>query len=420
MIRRNDRLNAVALAAAILCLLPLHLLKASGEADAEPQSGGCGQSMSSLEHLNGNIGMDSGIAGRAQSLADSALQNAQPPSPAQVQQLAEDSMESLQSAGDQIDQVAEQIGQRLQTPSLARQGRAWNRGVSDMRTARSGLRTAIGRAPDFARQRIGSLSATGVGPKVVYEAAETFQQSVESLGQIAIDSGFQQMGMSGAVLHGARDTPPPPNPSPDPWQELMRRLRAQQALSRSAARGLGSAQALQAQQFQQARQLATQMKEAVQQATDMANQLGQLLGPCTTANQSNSSNNQPRADPPAQSTPAPAAQTAAAAASGGGMGAGTAMLGLAAAGAAGYYAYTQLDTCAEPDLTANTNTCIAGNCGGCSALLDQVQTFCDCIDQKHPGELPAGTCGQFRDDVRRWNNEFCSNPAVAVEDAAHR
>lgn len=411
MTRRNDRLNAVALAAAIICLLPLHLLTLRGTARAEPQGGGCGDSLSSLEQLNGNIGMDAGMAGRAQSLAENALQNGRPPTPTEVQQLAEDSMDSLNAAGDQLDQLSNHIGRRLK--SGTQQSRGWTRGVNDMRVARNNLRGTIQRNPGFARpQNLGSLSATGVGPRVVYEAAATYQHSVESLGQIAMDGDFHDMGKGmSAVLDGARDTPPPPNPSPDPWEEWLRRLRAQQALSRNAARGLSSAQALQAQRFQQARQLATQMQEAVQQATDMANQLGQLLGPCASANQSNNNSNNQRgteARQPAQATPAAGTQAAAAAASsGGGMGAGTAaMLGLAVAGGAGYYAYTQLnpaDTCGEvPDVTSNLNACSFGNCGACAAAIDELDSFCICAEGK--GETPAGICGDLRraaNDLRR-------------------
>lgn len=412
---RNDRLNAIAIAAAVICLLPLHLLTAGRYPAAAAGLAECGDSLSALQQLNGNIGMDAGMARRARSLTDAAGPET-PPDPAQLERLAEDSMESLDLAADQMEQIAEQIGQRLQSPNLARQSRAWSRGVSDLRAARTNFRSIARRIPR--QPNIGKLASGGheQGQRVVYEAAATLEHSTGSLGRIAIDGGFEQMGMTGAIVSGGRDQAPPPNPLPDPWQEYLRRLRAQQALARNAASGVRAVQALEARQFAQARQSASDMQEALREATDAANELGRLLGPCAAPNQARSTS--PR--PPQSSTVPPSAPppaAAAAASSGGGMGTATAaLLGLAVAGGAGYYAYMQLNAAScgpEPQINSNYNACANGSCGACIAIWNELLPYCDCVEAKNPA-LTGGLCGQTRAVVENALDVLgCEPPAPA-------
>ena len=375
---------------------------------------GCGPSMRGVDRLKADLGLDNMVAARATSLASSAASSGQAPPANAIQSLTEDSLDGLTDAGDQLDQAADEIGRQLDSMNLPRQQRAWSRGVSDMKAARSNLRSVLRQDPIAPGQNIGSLSPTGVGPRVMYEAATTYQNSVESLGSIADQSGFINLGGAG-LTQGARDTPPPPNPGPDPWQEWLKRLQAQQARIRNNINGLNAARALQAGQFQQAQQNAADMQKAVQAAQDVANQLSQLAALCNQVAQQQQQQQQTQRTQPTQSTqPAqpqapPPAVAAAAASGGGGMGAATGLLVAGAAAAGGYALYKAL-VCTEPDYQANLNACAnSGSCSACGAFLDIFVPYCDCLEQK--GQGTPGMCGEYRRDIEDFRRTYCMVPA---------
>jgi hypothetical protein len=398
------------LAVAVACVLPLRLLTAD-ESAAPGQAFACGPALSALEQLKGNIGMDTGIATRAGSLAE-GLGTGRPPAPDQIQQLAADSMDSLTEAGTEVEQIAEQMGNRLESSKLPRQARAWKKGLAEVRSARGNLQKAIRREPNFARpQNLGSGTASGVGPRVVYEAADAYQAKIEDLGSIADQSGFQLLGAdNGQVFQGPRDTPPPPNPVADPWQDWLRRFRAQQARARNAANGINAARALQLQQLQQAQQLASQMQQAMQQAADATNQLQQMLAPCANANANSNQGQNPARN---------GSQTGNTSASGkangakGGLGGGAkAAIALGVTAPLGYYLYNELYACgAEPTISdADAIACGQGSCRACQSF-EQFLPYCECMEEKHPED--QGICAMVREAVDALYS-VCRAPAPAT------
>ena len=372
------RKRLLVLIAALCLLLVGHPLSVVSDA---AQGGGCGPSMQGVDRLKADLGLDNALANRANSLASSALKNGQQPAPKDVQSLTDDSLDGLNDAGDQLDQAAGEIGKQLDTMNLPRQQRLWTKGVSDMKAARTTFRSALRQDPVARGQNI-SLSATGVGPRTLYEAAASYETSVESLGSIADQSGFLEIGALGRVIQGAPDTPPPPNPGPDPWQEWLRRMQAQRARIRNNVNGLNAAQALRAGQFQQAQQNVADMQKALQEAQGLANQLGQMAALCNqAANQRPSQGSQSK--PPQGSPTTPSAATPAA---GGGGGGGALIGGVLVAGAAagGYVLYKAME-CAEPDMSDST-ACGGGSCSACVRMIEKLVPYCDCAEQKHPNE----------------------------------
>ncbi len=352
--------------------------------------------MQGIDRLRADLGLDKALANRANSLAEAARGTGQPPPANQIQSLTEDSLDGLNDAGNQLDQAADQIGKQLESANLPRQQRAWSKGVSDMKAARTKLSSTLRPRKDGAAYG-GVGSPTGVGPRVMYEAATEYQGAVDNLGSIADQSGFLDVAKGmGWVGQGSPDTPPPPNPGPDPWQEWLRRLQAQQARIRNNISGLNAARALQAGQFQQALQNATGMRNAIQDIQNAANQLSQLASLCNqaTSNQQQSQSSQARQTPGSQTG---AGAGAGAAAAGGGGGAGALVVGAVVVGAAaGGYAYYTSTVCPSPPVTSNFSVCASGNCSACVTMSREVAAYCDCFEEKHPDQVPANICGELR------------------------
>jgi len=378
---------------AVICLLlvrpPMTVLSKAS------QGGACGPSMQGADRLRADLGLDGTLANRANSLAASALRSGQPPPPNQIQSLTEDSLDGLNDAGDQLDQAAGELSKQLDAMNLPRQQRLWSKGVTDMRTARTNLRSALRQDPIARGQKIGSLSPTGVGPRVMYEAASSYQNSVENLGSIADQSGFVELGQKNWIEQGKPDMTPPPNPGPDPWQEWLRRMWAQQTRIRNNVNGLNAARALQAGQFQQAQQNAADMQKAVQNAQNLANQLSQMAAACDQAakNQQSSQSNQP-AQPKGGQGGSGAGTVA-----GGAGGAAKGLLvvgGLGVAAAGGYALYKSTSECTEPTNGQDVNRCLNGSCSACASWLENFIPYCDCVEQKHPEEV-AGLASVCRD-----------------------
>lgn len=385
--------------------------------------------MQGLDRLNADLGLDNSLANRANSLASSALRSGQSPPPDATQSLKEDSLDGLNDAGDQLDQAVGELGKQLDGMNLPRQQRLWSKSVSDMKAARTTLKSALRQDPIARGQKIGSLSPTGVGPKTVYEALTSYQSSVENLGgsPISFDQagqvdsgsliganqgGWMDMGKPAGISYGNKDTAPPANPEPDPWQEWLRRLRAQQARIRNSVNGLNAAQALRAGQFQQAQQNAAEMQKALQSAQNLANQLGQMVAACNQAMNQRPSQNSPSTQPKGgQSAPATAA-----AAAGGGGGGGALLAGalVAGAGAGGYALYKlKASECKQPEFQSDLTACGNGSCSGCVRTGEKLVPWCDCLEQKHAeaSGLSAG-CRDYLAQMRDIQSYYrCDLPA---------
>lgn len=394
---------------AVLSLLPVP--HPGAVLSGASQGGGCGPSLEGVNRLNADLGLDNSLANRANSLASSALKNGQAPSPDQTQALAEDSLDGLSDAADQLDQATDEISKQLEELKLPRQQRMWNQSVSDMKTARGILRSALRQDPVARGQRISSLSATGVGPKTVYEAATNYQSSVENLGGSPIS--FDQAGQTsslirgdqngwmdtakgqGQVLQGAQDARTPANPGPDPWQEWLNRLRAQQARIHNSVNGLNAAQSLRAGDFQQAQKNVAEMQKAMQSAQNFANQLSQLAALCNQLANQRPQQNNPSTQPQGTQIARPPVSTPKN--SGGGNGGKLLVGGVVAAGgvAAAAIALTKASSCTEPS-TSDLTTCSTGNCSACVAWGEKLVPWCDCLEQKHPNET-GGTSAVCRD-----------------------
>jgi hypothetical protein len=423
----DGRKGLVALIA-VLCLLPVRVPTAASSSTVAWQGAGCGQSMQGADRLSADLGLDNALASRVSSLVESATGSGQPPPANQIQSLTDDSIDGLTDAGDQLDQAADEIGRQLGSKDLPRQSRAWSRGVGDMRTARTSLRSALRQDPIAPQQRIGSLSATGVGPRVLYEAAAGYQSSVENLGSIADQSGFREIGQKNWIAQGQADTMPPQNPLPDPWQEWLRRLQAQQARIRNNVNGLNAARALQAGRFPQAQQNAADMQKAVQAAQNLADQLGQILAPCSQSNQNQqqarstqSSQPQGQGVPTVRGTGV-AAPGVAASSGGGGAGAlkgGLAIAGAAGAATAGYVIYKGMSVCADPQVSFTA--CGNGSCSACVAAFEALVPYCDCLEEKHPDDATglAAACRQSLSDMRQVQSYYsCLAPTPSTPSPA--
>ena len=405
--------KALVVSIALSCLLPGRPSPEASDAPATWQAG-CGQSMDALNRLQADLGLDRALADRINSLTEAARGSGQAPPASELESLAEDGLDGLADAGEQLEQAADDIGSQLQEMNMARQHTAWSRGVQRLRTARTNLQKVARPGSIGARRAIGSTSATGVGPQWIAEAAGAagdVGSAAENLNRIALDGQFNHIARGAAsIQQGAADTNPPPNPGPDRWQEMLKRLQAQQGRLRNNLKGLNAARSLQGRQFQQAQQNSSEMQQAMQEAQGFADQLGQMAALCNQANQQQQQQQQQQ---PAQSNPAPPAQ--AAASGGGGMGA---ALGIAAAGAAaagGYALYAASATCTAPDWQANYNACSSLNCGACRAAYEQLVPYCDCVEEKHPEEA-AGVGSICRDVVAalRQTEQYCLAPAFST------
>jgi len=382
----------------LMALLCVVLSRHPTSARSEPGPGlvqvaGCGPSMQGVDRLKADLGLDNALANRANTLAAQARQAGQPPPVNQVQSLTEDSLDGLKDASDQLEQAADHVGKQLDSMNLPRQQRAWGKALDDMKKARTKIHY-----PTRQELTSGSTSAVGIGPKVMYEAANDYQGAVQSLNEIAGQNGFVELGQKNWIAQGQPDTAPPPNPGPDPWQEWLRRMQAQAARIRNNINGLNAARALQAGQFQQALQNASDMRQNVADLQNAANQLSQLATLCNQAAAGQSSSG-------GGSAPAAAAAT-------GGSGAGGAVLGVLLAGgvAAGAYGYYQKQQeCADPGTaTADYNSCvIQKNCNACLRWLTTIQPYCDCIEQKHPEQVAgvSQTCKTLVSVVRQVQAE---------------
>ena len=407
-----SRKGLVALIVA-MCLMPLSHPTAVGSGAA--QGGGCGPSTQGLDRLKADLGLDSGLANRANSFASSALRNGQPPDPNALKSLTDDSLDGLNDAGDQLDQAVSELSKQLDGMNLPRQQRLWSQSVTNLKTARTTLKSALRQDPVARGQKIGSLSPTGVGPTTLYEAASSYQSAVENLGGSTIS--FDQAGQTGSMIrpdqngwmdvakgqgqisNGSPDTAPPPNPAPDPWQEWLKRLRAQQARIHNSVNGLNAAQAMRAGDFRQAQQNAAEMQKAIQGAQNMANQLGQMVAACNQAmNQRPSQSNQP-----SQPTGTQAAASRGAPVGGGGSGAGAAVAGVVIVGAGvGGYALYKAYQCKEPDVQSEETSCLHGSCSACRAAMEKLVPYCDCAEKQHP---EAGGLGDLcRQAVAQMQN----------------
>ncbi len=386
----DGRKGLVAVIMVICVLLAPHSTSAVAGAvsgSAASQSAACGPSMQGVDRSRADLGLDNALANRTNALAASARRAGQPPPANEIQSLTEDSLDGLNDAGDQLDQAAGEINKQLESMNLPRQQRAWTQGIDKMKSARTNLNTTLRQDPVARCQRIGSLSPTGVGPKVMYDAAGNYQSAVDGLNAIADQGGFVELGQKNWIAQGKPDTPPPPNPGPDPWLEWLKRLQAQQARIRSNIHGLNAARALQAGQLQQAQQNATDMRQAVQDIQNLANQLGQLASLC---NQAVSNRQQP------QSSQASGGGAAAGASAGGGGAGGAVLLGLGLVGAGvGGYALYKASQCPVPPVTSDYSACASGNCNVCVRMSREVATYCDCFEAK--GQTPSGNyCSELR------------------------
>ena len=391
---------------ALFCLIPG---RPPTEASSVPAfwQAGCGQSMDALNRLQADLGLDRALADRINSLAEASRGSGQAPPTNELESVTEDGLDGLSDAGDQLEQVADDIGRQLEEMNLSRQHAAWSRGVARVRTARSNLRYVSRPGSIGAGRPSGSTSATGVGPQWIAEAAGAAGDvgtAAENLNRIALDGQFNDVARSPGLQQGAADSNPPANPGPDRWQEALKRMQAQQARIRNNVKGLNAARSLQARQFQQAQQNTNDMQQAMQQAQGLADQLGQLAALCNQAMQQQQQQQQQQSQS-TQSQPAQAAATS----GGGGMGAG--MIGLAAAGAAagGYLLYeAAAASCGQPP--DPSQGCLNGSCSACAAWFDVVLPYCDCEEEKHPEAAGlGGLCRQAR-DLARQAAQYCLAP----------
>jgi hypothetical protein len=401
----HGRKGLVALLA-IICLLPGSppTAASSGPVIEAPWQG-CGVSAQALDRLRADLSLDNTLANRADSLATAGLGSGQPTPANELQSFTEDNLDGLGDASEQLEQVTNEISQQLEEMKLPRQQRAWSQGVEKLRTARTNLRY-VTRPGSLSGGRIGSLAVTGVGVRMMTEAATAatdYGTAAAQVNDIARDANFMDMGRpAGIQQQGRPDMDPPPNPLPDPWQEWLRRMQAQQARVRNSVSGLNAARALQGNQFQQAQQHAANMKTAIQEAQRLANQLGQMAALC---NQPNVNQSRPVNQPATAVGPKTPASSA-----GGGMSAvakgslfaaglgGAAVLAVAASQAA--------EVCTEPD-QSKLPSCLSGNCSSCVALSQEFAKACDCLERK--GDV-AGICGDFRRDIEAFRREFCLVP----------
>lgn len=412
MTHRDDRVNAAVIAVAIACLLPLRLM--TGASAASPPAD-CEGALAHLQQLRGNVAMDAGVTDRANTLADTAAQTGEAPGADQINRLAEDSLESLDLAASEVEDVGEAIGRSLDTANLARQGRAWRQGMDQVRHTRKSLsdvwrpnrrRTPpvnFGRAETTSSPGVGR--ARGVGATTIYQAAESFETATQNLEIIAKNSvQFLAEGPMNMVMPAKPDTPPTPNPSSaGSWAEFLNRLRSAAARTRAANRGLRTARALQAREFQQAKQNASEMRSATEEAADAVDALQRTLRPCVQLQSW-----LPSQVPAQPASPVPPVQAPAvpepAARSGGGMGGlGTlALLGAGAAAAYGAYYYSQMYACgAAPAL--DYGPCSSGNCSSCRQMLSSWETYCNCVTQKGAADTSdcRGVTDWFTDQMGR-------------------
>lgn len=408
VVRRKGLISLIAM----LCLLPIR--HPGTVVSGASQGSGCGPSQQGVDRLRADLGLDNSLANRANSLASSALRNGQAPPPTETQALTEDSLDGLNDAGDQLDQATSEISKQLDSMDLPRQQRVWSKGVSDLKTARTTLRSALRQDPIARGQRIGSLSPTGVGPTTVYEAAANYQNAADNFGSIigSDQGGWMDIAKGqGRVGVGSADTNPPPNPGPDPWQEWLKRLQAQMARIRNSVNGLNAAQALRAGQFQQAQQNAGEMQKAMQSVQNLANQLGQMASLCNQA--ANQNQRPPQNNPSTQPQGGQGGGTGTSTvAKAGGNGAKMLVGGtLAVAGVAA--AAVVLSACKEPSMSDATG-CGNGNCSACVAMIEKLVPYCDCLEQKHPNEAGglSATCRDSLAEMRSIRSFYRCEPAV--------
>jgi hypothetical protein len=394
---------------AVVCAIWLHPRLAASPNPPALQGSACGSAVQQLDRGKADVGIDRNIMSRTRTLMDSAQQSGQAPPPSQTDSLTEDSVDSLSDAADQTDAAAQQVGQRLDALKLPRQASSWNSGVSRFQSARSQFMKA--------RQQTRIPGSGGVGPQVIYEAANNVAEAGDALNQIGVDGQFVNLEQGNVGVHqGAPDTPPPPNPGPDPLQELMRRLQALNGRMGANASNLNAIRNLAVRNLAQANQHLAGMARQLANADDALQQLAQALSPClqpSNTAQNNSNQN--------QNTPSDNGDNATQAAHGISAGAKLAVIGGVTAGGAlaAAAAYKAANPCGQlPSTTDSTYTsCVNGlSCSACAAWLDAADPYCSCIEQKMPDQIPGGTCGQLRDAVQQVRDTgFCRVPATPAD-----
>lgn len=379
MSKRIDRLRAGLALVTIVCLLPLPSMSA-GRGPAATAAQDCADSMTAFAQLRGNVGMDAGIAGRANALT-SAAESGNAVRPSDVEDLGDDSLESMDDAADQVEEIGETIGQALNRANLSRQGRAWGEGMKRMRNSRA--RFSTGYRPKRNRPPVKFSTAK----PTLYDAAEQFEHAVGELKRIAIDGGFEAMGPSNMVFNVERDRMPTPNPRPNPWDEYLRRLYANEARIRAALNGLNAARALQQRQVQEAKRAAEEMNRAVEDARQATNAVERAVAPCASAEYARPT---PQYTPPPPAAPPSSSAADAAVKKGGG---GDAFLwgliGLGIVGAGGAYLYQQYYACGAAPQSSSYSGCLSGNCNACKTYLYEISAYCDCVTARGQS---AATC----------------------------
>lgn len=225
----------------------------------------CAGSLAAVAQLKAKVERDSALATLADSLTDSAQ-----PLPTQLDQVESDSLQTLDQAGDEIVQQGDRTAEQLRAGRFESDADSLSRALKDLREAQN----------VFRRRR--TDARIGGGARVIYEAVETYQHAIESFGVIRAQSAVRAEG-GYRVVPATPDAPPPPNPSTDPRLEGLRALRAHESRARLAALGYRSIGALRARQTAQAKQLAGQMRQAAQSASQAVRDLEQLAAPCHTA-----------------------------------------------------------------------------------------------------------------------------------------
>jgi hypothetical protein len=384
------------------------------------QAPGCGSAMQGVDRAKADLGIDRNIMSRTRSLVDAAKQSGQAPPPAQVANVTEDSLDSLEDAAGQMDSTAQDIGHQLEALKLTRQARTWGHGVTNLQSARTQFKSAMTKQ-GWGGKGTRIQATSGVGPQWTSTAADSVSQSATELDAIGKDAQLQEIGQKNWIEQGAADKMPPPNPRPDPLQEALARMRAQMARINANARALNAIQGMAAHNAAQAAQGLANGDQQLAQAADALKQLEQLLSPCMQPN----NNTQNRPNNTSNTGNAPNAATATTAATGGGMGAGTAAvvgLGLAGGATAVVYKVVQGQSCGpEPDFMNGTyNSCLnasrVGNCSGartyCAAWLSEFGPWIECMEKKHPEA--AGVSAALRDTVRELLSETCLVPPVTA------
>jgi hypothetical protein len=150
------------------------------------QSSGCGSAMQGVDRAKADLGIDRNIMNRTRSLVDAAKQSGQAPPPAQVANVTEDSLDSLEDAAGQMDSTAQDIGRQLEALKLTRQARTWGQGVTNLQSARTQFKSAMTKQ-GWGGKGTRIQATSGVGPQWTSSAADSVSQSATELNAIGID-----------------------------------------------------------------------------------------------------------------------------------------------------------------------------------------------------------------------------------------